>query len=132
MATYRGGCHCGEIVFEVDGELVEAIECNCSICAKKGYLHWIVPRDQFRLLSSDDGIVTYSFNTGVAKHYFCAICGCAPYYIPRAAPEAIDVNIRCLDGVDIAQLKPGYFDGRNWEAAHREGVSYERPRVKQS
>ncbi len=130
MATYRGGCHCGEIAFEVDGELGEAIECNCSICTKKGYLHWIVPRERFRLLSSDDGIVTYSFNTGVAKHYFCAICGCAPYYVPRSAPEKIDVNIRCLDGVDIATLKLGYFDGRNWEAAHREGVTYERPRAK--
>jgi len=130
MATYQGGCHCGEISFEVEGELKEAIECNCSICSKKGYLHWIVPRESFRLLGADDGIVTYTFNTGIAKHYFCAVCGCAPYYIPRSAPDKIDVNIRCLENVDIAALRHGYFNGRNWEQAHREGVTYERPRAK--
>lgn len=33
---YTGSCHCGNIRFEVDGELGSALACNCSICARKG------------------------------------------------------------------------------------------------
>jgi hypothetical protein len=98
-------------------------ECNCSICTKKGYLHWIVPRESFHLLTPAENVSTYTFNTGVAKHHFCPHCGVAAFYVPRSDPDKIDVNARCLDGVEFAELKVERFDGRNWEAAiagHRE------------
>ena len=113
----RGGCHCGRIAFEVTGAPDEISECNCSICTKKGYLHWIVPRGRFRLLTADESLSTYTFNTGVAKHHFCRVCGVAPFYIPRSDPDKIDVNARCLDDVEITKLKVRHFDGRNWETA---------------
>ncbi len=119
MATYRGACHCGRVRFEVGGTLRRVSQCNCSICTKKGYLHWIVPRDQFRLLTSEDALATYSFNTGVAQHHFCRVCGVASFYIPRSDPDKIDVNARCLDGVDTATLRVDTFDGQNWEEAFR-------------
>lgn len=81
----------------------------------KGYLHWIIPREDFRLLTPDSDISTYRFNTGVAKHHFCPVCGVAPFYIARSDPDKIDVNVRCLEGVDIASLRIVQFDGRNWE-----------------
>ena len=117
MTTYRGGCHCGRIAFEVEGELAGVEECNCSICTQKGYLHWIVPRESFRLRSSEDAISTYTFNTGVAQHHFCRVCGVAPFYIPRSHPDQIDVNVRCLEGVDLRDLEVRPFHGRNWEEA---------------
>lgn len=115
MKVYRGGCHCGRIAFEARGQLEETTECNCSICTMKGYLHWIIPREDFRLLTPDSDISTYRFNTGVAKHHFCPVCGVAPFYIARSDPDKIDVNVRCLEGVDIASLRIVQFDGRNWE-----------------
>ena len=117
MATYNGGCHCGRIRFEVRGTLSRVSQCNCSICTKKGYLHWIVPREDFRLLTSEDALATYRFNTGVAKHHFCGVCGVASFYIPRSDPDKIDVNVRCLDGIDAGTLSVVGFDGQNWEAA---------------
>jgi hypothetical protein len=119
MMRYRGGCHCGTVAFEVEGELSEVSECNCSICTRKAYLHWIVPPQSFRLLRGREQLATYSFNTGVARHFFCTRCGVAPYYVPRSHPDKIDVNARCLDGVDVAKLKIRQFDGRNWEQAMR-------------
>jgi len=121
--TYRGGCHCGRVRFEVRGTLERVSECNCSICAKKGYLHWIVERSAFRLLTPSDNIAAYSFNTKVAKHLFCPNCGVASFYIPRSDPERLDVNVRCLEGVNPARLEHDHFDGRNWEKAFhdREG-----------
>jgi hypothetical protein len=113
----RGGCHCGRIAYEVMGRPDRVEQCNCSICTKKGYLHWIVPRGDFRLLTPIDDLATYTFNTRVAKHHFCPRCGVAPFYIARSDPDKIDVNARCLDGVNIAALKIEPFDGRNWEAA---------------
>jgi hypothetical protein len=118
--TYRGGCHCGRVAFEVDGECDEVVECNCSICRKKGYLHWIVPGERFRLLTPADGLATYTFNTRTARHHFCPTCGVAAFYVPRSDPDKIDVNARCLDAVDLTRLRVSRFDGQNWDDAYRE------------
>jgi len=115
MATYRGTCHCGAVRFEVDGTIDRVVDCNCSICRRKGYLHWIVPQSAFRLLAGEDRITTYRFGTGVAQHRFCATCGVAGFYVPRSHPDRVDVNVRCLDDVDLAALRVEPFDGRNWE-----------------
>ena len=117
---YAGGCHCGAVRFEVEApERIEANECNCSICAKSGHLHLIVPKSQFRILQGEDALTTYTFNTGVAQHYFCSTCGIKPFYIPRSNPDGVDVNVRCFDEMP-ADLVVESFDGRNWEQhAHR-------------
>jgi hypothetical protein len=111
-----GGCHCGAVRFEVEGAPGTVLVCNCSICTKKGYLHWIVPSSAFKLTTPEEALATYTFNTGVAKHHFCILCGCAAFYVPRSDPDKIDVNARCLDGVDLAALRIETFDGANWEA----------------
>ena len=113
----RGGCHCGAIAFEVDGEPTEVERCNCSICTKKAYLHWIIETNRFRLLRGAEKLSVYSFNTGVAQHYFCPTCGVASFYIPRSEPDKIDVNARCLEEIDPEGLPVVEFDGRNWEKA---------------
>ena len=115
--TYEGGCHCGRVRFRVTADLSRVTYCNCSMCAKKGFLHLIVPPENFELLSGKDALTTYRFNTGAAQHTFCATCGIHPFYVPRSDPDKIDVNVRCLDGVDIAALEVKEFDGRNWEHA---------------
>jgi len=117
--TYHGGCHCGRVAFEASGIIEDLEQCNCSICTKKGYVHWIIPRESFHLLTSPEDLSTYRFNTGVAQHHFCPTCGVASFYIPRSDPDKIDVNVRCLDGVDPAKFRLRRFDGRNWEAALR-------------
>ncbi len=119
LQILRGGCHCGRIKFEVTGAPTEIEQCNCSICTKKAYLHWIIAPERFRLLTPAEGIATYRFNTGAAQHHFCPICGVAPFYIPRSDPDKIDVNLRCVEGVDLADVKIVMFDGIDWEAAYQ-------------
>ncbi len=116
MPTHRGSCHCGRIRFEADGELTEVLVCNCSICQRTGYLHWTVSPEHFRLLAGADDYATYEFGTGVAKHHFCKRCGISPFRVARSDPDKIDVNARCLEGVDADALPVSRFDGRNWEA----------------
>lgn len=117
LQRYEGGCHCGAVRFRIEAELFGILDCNCSICAKKGFLHLIVTRDRFELLRGADNLTTYTFNTGVAKHTFCKTCGVHPFYTPRSHPDGVDVNVRCLDGVDLAGLTIAPFDGQDWESS---------------
>ncbi|HEY7666414.1 MAG TPA: GFA family protein [Xanthobacteraceae bacterium] len=117
LTTMHGGCHCGRVRFRVTADLACVLDCNCSICSKKGILHLIVPPERFELLSGRDDLTVYEFNTGTAKHMFCRHCGIHPFYVPRSDPDKIDVNGRCLDAIDVSKLAPKPFDGRNWEAA---------------
>jgi hypothetical protein len=117
-AAREGGCHCGAVRFRTTAVLGDVLECNCSICTKKGFLHWIVSRSEFELVSGADVLATYRFNTRRAQHMFCSVCGISPYYIARSHPEKIDINARCVDGLDLAALRRIPFDGQNWEAAY--------------
>lgn len=112
---YSGSCHCGAVCFEVEAPAeILCYDCNCSICCKSGYLHMIVPASRFRLISGEENITTYTWNTGVARHTFCKTCGVKPFYIPRSNPDGYDVNVRCLDTQpDKITIEP--FDGRDWE-----------------
>ena len=117
VTTYEGGCHCGRVRFRVTASLDRVTVCNCSICTKKGIWHLIVPRERFELVSGSDDVTTYRFNTGVAQHHFCRHCGIHSFYVPRSDPDKIDVNVRCLENLDVASIRPHPFDGRHWEAA---------------
>lgn len=118
-ARYTGGCHCGDVRFTVDGPLAEdVLDCNCSICRKKGFLHWIVPPERFHLLTPKDALATYTFGTRVAQHTFCRRCGICAFYAPRSHPGHVDVNVRCLDDVDVGALDVVAYDGGgDWERA---------------
>jgi hypothetical protein len=116
-AAYEGGCHCGRVRFRVRGDLATAGECNCSICSMKGFIHLIVPASDFQIIQGGDDLATYRFNTGVAQHTFCKTCGIHPFYVPRSDPDKVDVNVRCLDGVELADVHPTPFDGKNWDEA---------------
>jgi len=116
--TYSGGCHCRAVRFEVEAsQPIEALDCNCSICAMTGFLHLIVPASHFRLLAGREKLTPYSFETGVAKHLFCKNCGIKTFYVPRSNPDGFSVNARCLDGFPELPLHVEPFDGRHWDAA---------------
>jgi hypothetical protein len=113
---HRGGCHCGIVVFEVDAPAVlEVASCNCSMCRMTGYLHLIVAKSSFRLLSGREQLASYRFNTGVAEHLFCRVCGIKSFYVPRSHPDGFSVNARCLDPGTIRGMNVQPFDGANWE-----------------
>ncbi|NCJ05808.1 GFA family protein [Synechococcales cyanobacterium C] len=116
LITHRGGCHCGRVQFEVQAPArLSATECNCSMCRKVGYWHLMVPRSQLKVLQGKEVLTTYTFNTGVAQHYFCSVCGVKSFYVPRSHPDGYSVNVRCIESDTIQQLDIRQFDGANWE-----------------
>ena len=113
-----GGCHCGAVRFEAEvPPRVEILDCNCSICAKTGYRHLMVPHGDFTLLSGGEALTSYRFGTGAADHLFCLVCGVKSFYQPRSHPGAWSVNFNTLDDVSGLEVTARIFDGRNWEEA---------------
>lgn len=113
--NYKGSCHCGRVSFEVDGEIKQALACNCSMCQRKGVLMWFVPRASLKLLSPESAMNTYTFNKHVIKHHFCPVCGIHPYgeaIDPQGQPTAA-VNIRCIENIDLESIPVQHFDGRS-------------------
>jgi hypothetical protein len=111
-----GSCHCGAVRIEVEAPAeIVAYECNCSMCARTAFLHLIVPAGDMAVIAGESMLATYTFNTGVARHYFCTTCGCRPYYVPRSNPDGFSVNVRCLEPATIARLTVLPFDGQHWE-----------------
>ena len=113
--TYTGGCHCGEVRFEVTADISNVVACNCSICQKRGALWTFVPPESFALRAGADDLRDYQFGKKRIHHLFCPVCGVGSFSrgMAPSGAEMIAVNVRCLDDVDVASLSPTPFDGRS-------------------
>ena len=112
--SYSGGCHCGTVRYEAALELNQVTACNCSRCAKLGWLMTFAPTDEFKLLSGADNLAEHKFNKHVISHMFCWTCGIESFARGRRPDGAamVAINVRCLDGVDVDSLPVKTFDGR--------------------
>jgi len=116
MIEVKGSCHCGAVKFTIQAEEKIVVQkCNCSICSKSGFIHYIVPASRFRLDSGAGVLTEYRFNSGLAKHLFCSICGVKSFYVPRSNPDGYSVNVNCINSPDLVEIIEEEFDGRNWE-----------------
>lgn len=113
--NYAGSCHCGQIRYQVEAEPGPVMECNCSICQRRGHLLWFMPRAKLKLETPESDMKYYSFNKHKIKHYFCPNCGCAPFGMGAddKGNEMVAINVRCLEGVDLGTLEVKHFDGRS-------------------
>ena len=114
--SYTGGCHCGQVRYEVEADLAApVIECNCSMCGKSGTRLSFVPASQFKLLQGDDHLTDYLFAKQHIHHLFCDVCGIKSF-ARGATPDGgqmIAVNTRCLDEIDLAAQTVQHFDGKS-------------------
>ena len=111
MQTYQGSCHCGAVRFEISSDFPELTRCDCSICHKKNALMVKVHESQFRLISGEDALTEYQFNTMTARHFFCKTCGIYPFHRKRVTPDNFGINVNCLenfkpDGIPV-RITPG-------------------------
>jgi len=112
---YQGSCHCGKIAFEVEGDIKQAMSCNCSLCQRKGSLMWFTPLSELKLLTPASARSTYTFNKHVIKHHFCPTCGIHPYgegVDPKGNAMAA-INIRCIEGIELDNIPVQQYDGRS-------------------
>jgi hypothetical protein len=109
----RGSCHCGAVAYRLDDDPREAMECNCSICRRKGYLLAFSTPERFTLETPREALAVYTWNRHAIRHQFCRTCRCAPFG-EATAPDAtamVAVNLRCAEGLDLGRLRVTPFDG---------------------
>ena len=113
--NYSGGCHCGQVRYDVSADLSTVVDCNCSICQKRGALWTFVTEDKFALRAGGEDLVDYQFGKKSIHHVFCPQCGVGSFSRGKApnGQEMIAVNVRCLEDVDIAALTLKPFNGRS-------------------
>src|SRR5687768_11489188 len=114
--TYKGSCHCGNVRFEVTGDMSEVVSCNCSICSRMGWLLAFVPDSQFKLLSGEDSLKDYQFGKKHIHHKFCTNCGIRSFGhgpVPGGNGEMMAINVRCLEGIDLDGLTVQKYDGKS-------------------
>ncbi|MBS0194911.1 MAG: GFA family protein [Proteobacteria bacterium] len=112
--THHGSCHCGRIAFDLEGEIGEVMDCNCSMCRRRGGLLAFFPRTAFTLKTPESDLGTYRFNKAHIAHHFCPTCGVAPFSDgthPKTGAAIVAVNVRCLPDLDLAMLKIKQVDG---------------------
>lgn len=114
---YKGGCHCGKISFTCKGPRHLVVwDCNCSICKMKQNKHFVVPKSEFHLSKSSQRFLsTYTFNTNVAQHHFCKVCGICAFYVPRSNPDGIGITFNCISSDQVESVQFNQFDGVRWE-----------------
>ena len=114
--TFTGSCHCGAVRYEVTMTPPQkAVACNCSHCARAGWLLAFVPADTFTLLAGEDQLQEYQFNRKHIHHLFCRTCGMHPFSRgkDRNGKLTVSINLRCLPELDADKLPVQHFDGKS-------------------
>ncbi|KAF7312940.1 GFA domain-containing protein [Mycena kentingensis (nom. inval.)] len=114
LVEYKGNCHCGAFKFALKAPnlaSLEAIECDCSICLKNGYLRVKPVERSFVIEKGDEGstLVSYRFGKKDIVHKFCPTCGTSVLARSSADPQLQDfwINFRAVKDVDFWSLPRG-------------------------
>jgi hypothetical protein len=99
--TLIGSCHCGAVKFTttLTEGFASARRCTCSMVRMRGTVAVTSTPEEFQLTQGEEKLATYRFNTGVAEHHFCSVCGIYTHHKRRSNPNELGVNVACLDGV---------------------------------
>jgi hypothetical protein len=98
---HDAACHCGAVRFRLrlsDG-FDSRRRCTCSFCRMRGAVVVSARLQDLTILSGEDNLTLYQFNTRAAKHWFCKTCGIYTHHQRRSNPREYGVNVACLQGV---------------------------------
>jgi hypothetical protein len=117
----HGGCHCGNISFELDWEPdpaeIPARACTCSFCVKHGGVWTSNPRGALRVHVKDPAsVLQYAFGTRTALFHVCSRCGVVPVVTSEIDGRVYAVvSVNAFDDVDPSLLRraPISFEGED-------------------
>ncbi|KAJ6605922.1 hypothetical protein B0H10DRAFT_600174 [Mycena sp. CBHHK59/15] len=127
---YNSNCHCGAVAYMLlsPEKISEAVDCNCSICARDMAL-WIYPATTNVIFRGLESLTEYTFAKKRTYHGFCKICGVAIYEQFVGARENGEdralrraLNVHTMNGVDRKSLEIEKNDGKGYPPAYEVSV----------
>ncbi|AEF54363.1 glutathione-dependent formaldehyde-activating GFA [Marinomonas posidonica IVIA-Po-181] len=101
----KGSCNCGNVSFEISGDIPDLYQCHCKLCQKQSgstsNTATIVKESDFKWVSGTDSISHWKKDSGFTSH-FCKQCGCPVpnrlreydlYWVPMGLVENFDIKI---------------------------------------
>jgi hypothetical protein len=113
-----GSCLCGQVRYEVDGELGGFVHCHCRTCRKAHGSAFstvaAVPKTAFRWVAGEGLLKSYESSTGKFRS-FCTNCG-SQIVANRPAQPTILLRLGCLDTEAVGQPTCHIWrsDGASW------------------
>ena len=111
--NYKLNCHCGSVELEVETDLKNIKQCNCSICKRKNAKMNLISKDSIKVIKGENNLSSYKFNTMIAEHFFCKTCGIYTHHNRRSDPNGVGINIGCIDSIDSLEYEAGLVDMKN-------------------
>jgi hypothetical protein len=107
LLKHKATCHCGsvELVLTLPNGIEKPRRCDCSMCRRRGTIVASVLLDGIEIVSGQEALKLYQFNTNTAKHYFCSNCGIYTHHQRRSNPSEYGYNVGCLEGVNPFELE---------------------------
>ena len=110
---YKLKCHCGTIELEVETDLQNIKQCNCSICKRKNAKMNLISKDSIKIIKGENNLSSYKFNTMIAEHFFCKTCGIYTHHNRMSDPNDVGINIGCIDSIDPFEYEAEFVDMKN-------------------
>ena len=110
--AFEASCHCQKVKVSINAALpTEGLECNCSMCKRRGTLLQFFPAS-LASFTGDGDTTTYTFNKHKIMHKFCKTCGVAAFsQSEHNGQQMVAVNLRCVPDIDLDTLKIDKVDG---------------------
>ena len=105
----KGKCHCGSVKFTINTKIKDLRRCNCSMCSRKGFVMGTALIDELTITSGEKNLTSYKWNTKIAEHFFCKICGINTHHKRRSDPNQYGYNIGCIEGFEMSWIEDTPF-----------------------
>ena len=73
----------------------------------------MVSKNSLKIIKGKDSLSSYKFNTMLAEHFFCKVCGIYTHHNRRLDPNGVGINIGCIDEINPFDHKADFVDMKN-------------------
>ena len=126
--TISGECFCGDVAYEISGQLKDARSCHCSRCRKafsaQASAYALVNPEEFKWLTGEGQLTSYVNKDGFGLQ-FCAKCGSTLCGVFEGRVHG--VTLGCLNGDPEIVIGKHIFVGSkaSWELIPSGVVTFE-------
>ena len=120
---HRGSCLCGDVRYQIEGELAPIQLCHCSQCRRAQGTPFAsnipVAESAFKLLSGAERLQAFESSPG-KQRVFCSRCGSPIYSRTERVPGVLRVRAGGLEGEVASRPASHAFvdSGANWWELH--------------